>query len=58
MAERGPVDILVNNAGVTVLGSVLETPLHEVERVFRVNFLASYALMRAVLGSIFVSGHR
>ena len=49
IAEHGPVDILVNNAGVTVLGSVLETSLAEVERVFRVNFLAGYALMRAVL---------
>ncbi len=45
----GPVDILVNCAGVTVLGSVTETSLAEVERVFRVNFLAAYALMRAVL---------
>lgn len=43
------VDILVNNAGVTVLGSVLETSLAETQRVFRVNFLAAYALMRAVL---------
>ena len=49
IAMRGPVDILVNNAGVTVLGSVLETPIAEVERVFRVNFLAPYALIRAVL---------
>ncbi len=49
VAERGPIDILVNNAGVTVLGTVLETSLAEVERVFRVNFLAAYALMRAVL---------
>jgi NAD(P)-dependent dehydrogenase (short-subunit alcohol dehydrogenase family) len=49
LAERGPVDILVNNAGVTVLGTVLETSLAETERVFRVNFLAAYALMRAVL---------
>jgi NAD(P)-dependent dehydrogenase (short-subunit alcohol dehydrogenase family) len=49
IAQRGPVDILVNNAGVTVLGTVLETSLAEVERVFRVNFLAAYALMRAVL---------
>ncbi len=48
-AALGPIDILVNNAGVTVLGSVLDTPLAEVERVFRVNFLAAYALMRAVL---------
>lgn len=44
-----PIDILVNNAGVTVLGSVAETSLVEVERVFRVNFLAAYATMRAVL---------
>jgi NAD(P)-dependent dehydrogenase (short-subunit alcohol dehydrogenase family) len=49
VAERGPVDILVNNAGVTVLGTILETSLAETERVFRVNFLAAYALMRAVL---------
>jgi NAD(P)-dependent dehydrogenase (short-subunit alcohol dehydrogenase family) len=49
IADRGPVDILVNNAGVTVLGTVVETSLLEVERVFRVNFLAAYALMRAVL---------
>ena len=49
VAERGPVDILVNNAGVTVLGTVLETSLAETERVFRVNFLGAYALMRAVL---------
>lgn len=49
IAARGPVDILVNNAGVTVLGSVLETSVAEVERVFRVNFLAPYALIRAVL---------
>ena len=49
VAEHGPIDILVNNAGITVLGSVLETPLAEVEHVFRVNFLAAYALMRAVL---------
>lgn len=49
VAEHSPIDILVNNAGVTVLGTLLETPLVEVERVFRVNFLAAYALMGAVL---------
>jgi NAD(P)-dependent dehydrogenase (short-subunit alcohol dehydrogenase family) len=49
VAAEGPIDILVNNAGVTVLGTVLETGLAEVERVFRVNFLAAYAMMRAVL---------
>ena len=56
IAARGPVDILVNNAGVTVLGTVLETSLAEVERVFRVNFLASYALMRAVLPGMVTKG--
>ena len=56
IAARGPVDILVNNAGVTVLGTVLETPLAEVERVFRVNFLAAYALMRAVLPGMVTKG--
>ncbi|MGH7155260.1 MAG: SDR family NAD(P)-dependent oxidoreductase, partial [Acetobacteraceae bacterium] len=49
LGQRGPIDILVNNAGITVLGSIAETTPAEVERVFRVNFLAPYALMRAVL---------
>ena len=56
IAARGPVDILVNNAGVTVLGTVVETSLAEVERVFRVNFLAAYALMRAVLPGMVTKG--
>ncbi|HEY4044092.1 MAG TPA: SDR family oxidoreductase [Rhodopila sp.] len=49
VAAKRPIDILVNNAGVTVLGTIVETSLAETERVFRVNFLAAYALMRAVL---------
>jgi len=48
-AAFGPVDILVNCAGITVLGSVLETDLADLQRVFTINFLAPYALMRAVL---------
>ena len=56
IAAHGQVDILVNNAGVTVLGSVLETDIAEVERVFRVNFLAPYALMRAVLPGMISAG--
>ena len=48
-AAFGPVDILVNCAGITVLGSVLETDLADLQRVFAINFLAPYALMRAVL---------
>ena len=48
IGERA-VDVLVNCAGTTVLGSVLETDIAETELVFRVNFLAPYALIRAVL---------
>ena len=44
-----PIDILINNAGVTVLGSIAETSLAELDHVFRVNFMAPYALMRTVL---------
>jgi NAD(P)-dependent dehydrogenase (short-subunit alcohol dehydrogenase family) len=56
VADKGPIDILVNNAGVTVLGSVTETPLAEVERVFRVNFLAAYATMAAVIPGMVAKG--
>jgi NAD(P)-dependent dehydrogenase (short-subunit alcohol dehydrogenase family) len=56
VAARGPIDILVNNAGVTVLGSVTETPLAEVERVFSVNFLAAYATMAAVIPGMVAKG--
>lgn len=54
--EQGPIDILVNNAGITVLGSVVETRLAEVERVFRVNFLAAYATMAAVIPGMAARG--
>ena len=49
VADNGPFDILVNNAGVTILGTIVETSLAATENVFRINFLAAYALMRAVL---------
>ncbi|HSU05431.1 MAG TPA: SDR family oxidoreductase [Acetobacteraceae bacterium] len=54
--RHGPIDLLVNNAGVTVLGSVVETPLDQLEWVFRVNFFAAYALMRAVLPGMAARG--
>jgi NAD(P)-dependent dehydrogenase (short-subunit alcohol dehydrogenase family) len=56
LATAGPADILVNCAGVTVLGTVMETGLDEVERVMRVNFLAPYALIRAVLPGMLTKG--
>lgn len=48
-AKAGPLDILVNNAGVTLLGNLLDTPLAEAERVFRINVLAPFALIQAML---------
>ena len=49
IARHGPVDILVNCAGTTVLGDILETDLPTLARVFDINFMAAYALTRAVL---------
>jgi NAD(P)-dependent dehydrogenase (short-subunit alcohol dehydrogenase family) len=47
--KRGPIDVLVNNAGATILGSILDTPISEAERLFRINVLAPFALIQAVL---------
>ena len=55
-AQFGPVDILVNCAGITVLGTMLETGIDELQRVFAVNFLAPYAMMRAVLPGMIAKG--
>jgi hypothetical protein len=48
--------LLVLNILLLVLGSVLETDIAEVQRVFAVNFLAPYALMRAVLPGMIARG--
>ena len=55
-ASFGAVDILVNCAGTTALGSILDTTPAEVEALFRVNFVAPYALMRAVLPGMIARG--
>ena len=52
LAKRGPIDVLVNNAGATILGSILDTPISEAERLFRINVLAPFALIQAVLPSM------
>jgi NAD(P)-dependent dehydrogenase (short-subunit alcohol dehydrogenase family) len=54
--RHGSVDILVNNAGVTTLGTVLDTPLDEVKRVFAVNFNAPWLLIQALLPSMIERG--
>jgi NAD(P)-dependent dehydrogenase (short-subunit alcohol dehydrogenase family) len=56
LARHGAIDILVNNAGVTALGSIVETPLDELEQVFRVNVFAAHALMRVVLPGMAARG--
>lgn len=56
IARHGGVDILVNNAGVTTLGTILDTPLDELNRVFAVNFNAAYLLIQAVLPSMIERG--
>jgi NAD(P)-dependent dehydrogenase (short-subunit alcohol dehydrogenase family) len=49
LTVHGTVDILVNNAGLTTLGSIVETDMAELDRVFDVNFKAAFALIKAVL---------
>lgn len=54
--ELGTVDILVNNAGATALGSVLDTPLEVLDRLFAINVRAPFALMQAVLPGMIARG--
>jgi NAD(P)-dependent dehydrogenase (short-subunit alcohol dehydrogenase family) len=49
IADEGAIDILVNNAGATDLGSILDTPLEQLDRLFAVNVKAPFALIKAVL---------
>ena len=44
----GRVDILVNNAGIALPGPFDQAHDDDVERLFRINLLGPYALMRAV----------
>lgn len=52
----GAPDILVNNAGVTTMGTVLDTDLATVDRIFRINFMAPFALIQAVLPGMLEKG--
>lgn len=45
----GPVDILVNNAGLELIGPMEQLGLDEIERIIRLNLVASMALTQAVL---------
>ncbi|HUN51166.1 MAG TPA: SDR family oxidoreductase [Candidatus Sulfotelmatobacter sp.] len=56
VAAEGPFDILVNNAGATDLGSILDTPLEQVDRLMAVNFKAPFILIKAVLPAMIARG--
>ena len=44
----GPVNVLANNAGILRFGEIEQTPLEEVELLFRVNQLGCFLGMQAV----------
>jgi len=56
IARLGGLEIVVNNAGATALGSLIDTPLHEAERIFRVNVLGPFALLQAALPTMIAGG--
>jgi NAD(P)-dependent dehydrogenase (short-subunit alcohol dehydrogenase family) len=56
VASLGGLDIVVNNAGTTSLGDLVDTPLEEVERVFRVNLLAPFAILQAAIPHMVAAG--
>ena len=49
LLEHGQIDVLVNNAGVGFAGAVEEASMHEVRKVFEVNFFGTLKLTQAVL---------
>ncbi|MBB5693237.1 SDR family NAD(P)-dependent oxidoreductase [Muricoccus pecuniae] len=56
-AERmGGIELLVNGAGDTILGTLLDTPLDEAERIMRINLLAPFAVMQAALPYLLRNG--
>jgi NAD(P)-dependent dehydrogenase (short-subunit alcohol dehydrogenase family) len=55
-ALGGGLEIVVNNAGATALGSLLDTPIAEAERIVRVNLLAPFAVLQAALPAMIAGG--
>jgi len=55
-AEHGRIDILINNAGVIGIGTIVDTPLDELERVLTINLKAPFMLMRAVIPHMVAAG--
>ena len=56
LARQGRIDILVNNAGATDFGSLLDTPLEQLDRLYQVNLRAPFALTQMVLPAMLAQG--
>ncbi len=54
--ELGRLDVVVNNAGATILGSLVDTPIAEAERVLRINVLAPFAILQAAIPHLVAAG--
>jgi 2-keto-3-deoxy-L-fuconate dehydrogenase len=48
--SRGPLDILVNNAGVGHVGTILNTEVDDLDRLFAVNVRGMFNLTKAFIG--------
>lgn len=49
ISEFGKIDVLVNNAGVGFAGAIEEASMHEVRKVFEVNFFGTLKLTQSIL---------
>lgn len=56
IATLGGLDVVVNNAGATTLGSLVDTPIAEAERILRINVLAPFAILQAALPVMVAQG--
>lgn len=56
VGRLGGLDIVVNNAGATILGSLVDTPIAEAERIFRVNVLAPFAILQTAIPHMAAAG--
>lgn len=47
--DEGRIDILINNAGIGITGSIEETHINDVKKVFQINFFGMIELIQQVL---------
>jgi 2-keto-3-deoxy-L-fuconate dehydrogenase len=55
--NRGPLDILVNNAGVGHVGTILNTEVGDLDRLFAVNVRGMFNLTKAFMGPMIERKH-